>query len=51
MLVKVCCVAEELGDDVNEVTDDEEISENVANLNSLMKSMSSSFFADPELPS
>ncbi len=50
-LVKVCCVAEKLDDDINEITDDEKISENIANLDSLVKSMSSNFFADLEPPS
>jgi len=51
MLAKVCCVAEELGDDINGVMDDEENSEDVANLDSLMESVSPSFFTDPGPPS
>jgi len=46
-VIKVCCVAFELGDDNNE-TEDEENSFNSFNLDFLLKSMSSSFFIDPE---
>ncbi len=49
-VVKVHCVASELGDDNNE-TEDEESSSNPSNLDSLLKSMSSSFFIDSEPPS
>ncbi len=46
-VVKVRCVASELSDDNNE-TEDEENSSDPSNLDSLLKSMSSSFFIDPE---
>jgi len=46
-IVKVCCVASELSNDNNE-TEDEESSFNSSNLDSLLKSMSSSFFINPE---
>jgi len=49
-VVKVHCVASELSNDNNE-TEDEESSFNPSNLDSLLKSMSSSFFIDPEPPS
>ncbi len=46
-VAKVRCVASELSDDNNE-TEDEENSSDSSNLDSLLKSMSSSFFIDPE---
>ncbi len=46
-VAKVRCVASELSDDNNE-TEDEENSSDPLNLDSLLKSMSSSFFIDPE---
>ncbi len=46
-VVKVHCVASELSDDNNE-TEDEKNSSDSSNLDSLLKSMSSSFFIDPE---
>ncbi len=46
-VVKVCCVASELSNDNNE-TENEENSSNSSNLDSLLKSMSFSFFIDPE---
>ncbi len=49
-VAKVRCVASELSDDNNE-TEDEENSSDPSNLDSLLKSMSSSFFIDPEPPS
>jgi len=49
-VAKVCCVASELNNDNNE-TEDEENSSDSPNLDSLLKSMSSSFFIDPEPPS
>ncbi len=49
-VVKVCCVASELSDDNNE-TENEENFFNPSHLDSLLKSMSSSFFIDPEPPS
>jgi len=49
-VAKVRCVASELGDD-NNGTEDEENSSNPSHLDSLLKSMSSSFFIDPEPPS
>jgi len=49
MLVKVCCVAEKLDDDINKVINDKKNSENITNLNSLIKSVSSSFFTDSKL--
>jgi len=47
-VIKVCCVAFELSNDNNE-TEDEENSSNSFNLDSLLKSMSFSFFIDSEL--
>jgi len=47
---KVRCVAEELGDDVDGITDDKNPSE-VPNLDSLLDSLSPSFFVDPGPPS
>jgi len=49
-VAKVRCVAFELSDD-NNGTGDEENSSDPSNLDSLLKSMSSSFFIDPEPPS
>ncbi len=49
-VAKVRCVAFELSDD-NNGTGDEENSSDPPNLDSLLKSMSSSFFIDPEPPS
>jgi len=46
-VTKVRCVASELSNDNNE-TEDEENSSDSSNLDSLLKSMSSSFFIDPE---
>ena len=46
-VTKVRCVASKLGDDNNE-TEDEENSSDPPNLDSLLKSMSSSFFIDSE---
>jgi len=46
-VTKVHCVASELNDDNNE-TENEKNSFNSSNLDSLLKSMSSSFFIDPE---
>jgi len=47
-VIKVHCVASELSDDNNE-TENEKNSSDSSNLNSLLKSMSSSFFIDSEL--
>jgi len=44
-IIKVCCVASELSNDNNR-TEDEKNFFNSSNLNSLLKSMSSSFFID-----
>jgi len=49
-VVKVCCVAFKLSND-NNGTEDKENSFDSPNLDSLLKSMSSSFFIDPEPPS
>jgi len=49
-VTKVHCVASELSNDNNE-TEDEKNFFNSFNLDSLLKSMSSSFFIDPEPPS
>ena len=49
-VAKVRCVASELSDD-NNGTEDEENSSDPPNLDSLLKSMSFSFFIDPEPPS
>jgi len=49
-VTKVRCVAFKLSNDNNE-TEDEENSSDSLNLDSLLKSMSSSFFIDPEPPS
>jgi len=49
-VAKVHCVAFKLSDDNNE-TEDEENSFNSSNLDSLLKSMSSSFFINSEPPS
>jgi len=49
-VTKVCCVASELSND-NNGTEDEENSSDPFNLDSLLKSMSSSFFIDLEPPS
>ena len=49
-VAKVRCVAFELSNDNNE-TEDEENSSDPSNLDSLLKSMSSSFFIDLEPPS
>jgi len=46
-VIKVCCVASELSNDNNE-TEDEENFFNPSNLDSLLKSMSFSFFIDSE---
>ena len=46
-IIKVHCVASELSDD-NDETEDEENSSDPPNLDSLLKSMSSSFFIDSE---
>jgi len=46
-VVKVRCVASELSNDNNE-TEDEKNSSDSSNLDSLLKSMSFSFFIDPE---
>jgi len=46
-VIKVHCVASELSDDNNE-TENEENPFSSSNLDSLLKSMSSSFFIDPE---
>ncbi len=45
-VIKVCCVAFKLSNDNNE-TENEENSSDSSNLNSLLKSMSFSFFIDP----
>ncbi len=47
---KVHCVAEELGDDMDGITDDKNLSK-VPNLNSLLDSLSPSLFVDPGPPS
>ncbi len=47
---KVRCVAEELGDDMDGIMDDKNLSE-VPNLDSLLDSLSPSLFMDPEPPS
>jgi len=49
-VAKVHCVASELSND-NNGTEDEENSSDPSNLDSLLKSMSSSFFIDPGPPS
>jgi len=49
-VIKVHCVASELSNDNNE-TEDEKNSFNPSNLDSLLKSMSSSFFIDFKPPS
>jgi len=49
-LAKVRCVAEELGDDVDGITDDKDPPE-VPNLDSLLDSLSPSLFMDPGPPS
>ncbi len=49
-VAKVRCVASELGDD-NDGTEDEENSSDPPNLDSLLESMSPSFFIDPGPPS
>ncbi len=49
-VTKVCCVAFKLSND-NNGTEDEENSFDSSNLDSLLKSMSSSFFIDSEPPS
>jgi len=49
-VIKVHCVASELSDD-NSGTENEENSFDSSNLDSLLKSMSSSFFIDSEPPS
>jgi len=46
-VAKVCCVASELSND-NDETEDEKNSFDSSNLDSLLKSMSSSFFIDSE---
>ncbi len=46
-VVKVHCVASELSNDNNETEDEENFSDS-SNLDSLLKSMSSSFFIDSE---
>jgi len=46
-VVKVCCVASELSNDNNRTEDEENFSDSF-NLDSLLKSMSSSFFIDSE---
>ncbi len=46
-VIKVCCVAFELSND-NNGTEDEENFFNPSNLDFLLKSMSFSFFIDPE---
>jgi len=46
-VVKVCCVAFKLSNDNNETEDEENFSDSF-NLDSLLKSMSSSFFIDLE---
>ncbi len=45
MFIKVHCVAEKLNDDINEVTDNKNLSK-ILNLNILMNSLSSNFFTD-----
>ncbi len=45
-VAKVCCVASELGDDNDGITDDKTPSE-ASDLNSLLSVMTSSFFEDP----
>ncbi len=50
-LIKVCCVAKKLDDNINEVINDEKNSENIANLNSLIKLMNSNFFINSEFSS
>jgi len=47
---KVHCVAEELSDDINEIINDKN-SFKILNLNSLLNSLSSSFFMNSELSS
>jgi len=49
-LAKVHCVAEELGDDMDGITDDKDPPE-VPNLDSLLDSLSPSLFMDPGPPS
>jgi len=49
-VTKVCCVASELSNDNNE-TEDEKNPFSPSNLDFLLKSMSFSFFIDPELSS
>jgi len=49
-VIKVCCVASELSNDNNETEDEENFSDSF-NLDSLLKSMSFSFFIDSEPPS
>jgi len=49
-VIKVHCVAFKLNND-NDETENEENSSDPSNLDSLLKSMSSSFFIDPEPPS
>ncbi len=51
MLIKVYCVAEKLDDNINEVINNEKISENIILFNFLIKSMSSNFFIDSKLSS
>jgi len=51
MLIKVCCVAEKLDDNINEVINDKENTENILNFNSFLKLMSSNFFTDSKLSS
>ena len=48
MLIKVCCIAEKLDDNINEVTDNEKTSKNIIIFNFLVKLMSSSFFTNSE---
>ncbi len=51
MLIKVCCVAEKLNDNINEVINNKEDTENILNFNSLLKLMSFNFFINSKLSS
>ena len=50
-LIKVCCIAEKLDDDVNEVMKNKKFFKNIINFNFLIKLISSDFFINSELSS
>ncbi len=51
MLIKICCVAEKLDNNINEVMNNKKDTKNILNFNSLIKLINSNFFINFKLSS